>query len=446
MKLKAHDPGFTGKRQADATPYAASLIEGMRDFGYTLETAMADIVDNSVTAGARRVEILAESASDEPWIAIVDDGGGMTEAELIEAMRPGAKNPLDARSDHDLGRFGLGMKSASFSQCRQLTVLSRKDGVTSGATWDLDHVARMNEWSVEIEDDTSGIPGSECLKETGTVVVWRKLDRLSTNYRNDRDGRAGEINSALSGAERHLRLCFHRYMEGSKPSLKLVLNGRLLPPINPFAKNHPKTQADPEEPLALSKGDVIMQCYTLPHHKAMSKAEWEEVGGPEGHLKSQGFYVYREKRLIISGSWLGLARQTELTKLARVRVDIPNTMDAEWKFDVRKASAQLPPVVRERLRKIVERLQGTSNRSYQRRGRKLIAEENFPLWNRILKDGNVVYRPNPGHPSISRFAEALPEELRQGFRSCISSGTPSRDCSRNSQGHQGSSSSFAASG
>lgn len=407
------------KRQADATPYAASLIEGMRDFGYTLETAMADIIDNSITAGASNVEIIAETHCDVPWIAIVDDGSGMDEASLVEAMRPGSKNPLDEREGHDLGRFGLGLKSASFSQCRQLTVISRCAGKTSAATWDLDKVANTNVWRVDLEDDLSEIPVAERLPETGTIVLWRKLDRLATGCLNDATKRAAEINKALSAAERHLRLCFHRYMEGSRPKLRLFLNGRRLGPINPFATHHKATQTDPEEVLPLSNGSVVTQCFTLPHHKMMSKVEWDELGGPEGHLRSQGFYIYREKRLIIAGSWLGLARQTELTKLSRVRVDIPNTMDADWKIDVRKANAQMPPVVRDRLRRIVERLQRTSKRTYKRRGQKLVDETKMPLWNRIQKDGRIVYRPNSEHPSIAGFEEALPEEFRQGFRTCI---------------------------
>ncbi|TNJ39463.1 ATP-binding protein [Phaeobacter sp. B1627] len=410
----------TTKRQADATPYAASLIEGMRDFGYTLETAMADVIDNSVTAKATKVEILAETATDEPWIAIVDNGTGMTEPELIEAMRPGTKNPLQEREGHDLGRFGLGLKSASFSQCRQLTVISRKDGQTSAATWELDKVAESNDWRVDLEDDLTDIPAADRLPNAGTIVLWRKLDRLSTNFRNDVAKRSAEINKAISGAERHLRLCFHRYMEGSKPALRILLNDRKLLPIDPFATDHPATQTDPEDILPLLNGEVVTQCFTLPHHKKMSKTAWEDLGGPEGHLRSQGFYIYRERRLIIAGSWLGLARQTELTKLARVRVDIPNTMDSDWKIDVRKASAQMPPVVRERLRKIVERLQGTSKRTYQRRGRKLVSDEYLPLWNRVQKDGGIVYRPNVEHPSITGFAAVLPEDFRHGFRTCIS--------------------------
>ena len=411
---------LTKKRQADATPNAASLIEGMRDFGYTIETAMADIIDNSITAGASRVDILTETTTDDPWIAIVDDGSGMKESELVEAMRPGSKNPLDQRERHDLGRFGLGLKSASFSQSRQLTVITRKEGQTSAATWDLDKVAATNVWSVDLEDDLSDIPVADKLSKKGTIVLWRKLDRLSTNYRHDAAKQIDEINKALAGAERHLRLCFHRYMAGSRPELCLFLNGRRLTPIDPFAVDHKATQSDPEEVLYLAERKVVTQCFTLPHHKMMSKTEWENLGGPEGHLRTQGFYIYRERRLIIAGSWLGLARQTELTKLARVRVDIPNTMDADWKIDVRKVSAQLPPVVRNRLRLIVESLQGTSKRTYQRRGRKLVADENLPLWNRIQKDGKIVYRPNSEHPSVAGFMEILPEDFRHGFRSCIS--------------------------
>ena len=407
------------KRQADATPHAASLIEGLRDFGYTLETAMADIIDNSITAGASKVEILAETSADKPWIAILDNGDGMTEDELIGAMRPGSRNPTEKRQGHDLGRFGLGLKCASFSQCRQLTVISKKENSISAATWDLDKVAATNEWNVDLEDDLSEFPVLENMAETGTVVLWRKLDRLSTNYLNDTAKRSAELNKALSNAEQHLRLCFHRFMEGQKPKLQLKLNGRVLLPIDPFASNHDATQRDPEERLSLLNGEVVTQCFTLPHHKKVTKDEWEELGGSKGHLRSQGFYIYRGNRLIIAGSWLGIARQKELTKLARVRVDIPNTMDADWKIDVKKASAQMPPLVRERLSKIVERLQGTSKRTYHARGRQLVSDEQLPLWNRVLKDGKIIYRPNIEHPSIEGVAAMLPEEFQNSFRASI---------------------------
>src|SRR4029077_41034 len=109
-----------------------------------------------------------------------------------------------------------------------------------------------------------------------------------------------------------------------------------------------------------------------PHHKQMTDAEWDDIGGPEGHLKSQGFYLYRGKRLIVHGTWFGLCRQSELTKLARVRVDVPNSMDGDWKIDVKKSSAQLPPIVRDRLKKLIERIVAGSKQTYRRRGQKLV--------------------------------------------------------------------------
>lgn len=406
-------------RDVDATPYAASLIEGHRDFGYNLETALADIIDNAITAGARNVQLIADTVADEPWFALADDGSGMPETELIEAMRLGSKNPTDERKAEDLGRFGLGLKSASFSQCRSLTVLTRQDGRTSCARWDLDRVAKRNDWSLELIDSPELVTGHDLLTETGTVVIWEKLDRLSGGYTHDRAKRAEHMNSELSRAERHLRLVFHRFLESAKPRVKLSLNGRPLKPIDPMATSHPATQKDPEEVLRLRQGDILIRCHTLPHHKRMSREEWEETGGPEGHLKSQGLYVYRENRLIIAGGWLGLARQTELTKLCRIAVDIPNTMDAEWKIDVKKASAQLPPVVRERLKKVVERFVGTSKRTYRSRGQKLVDETRFPIWNRVQKDGYIVFRPNLEHPVFRAYAKQLPEDLRDGFERCL---------------------------
>ena len=405
-------------RREDATPHAAALIEGLRDIGYSLETAISDIIDNSITAGATAIQIVTETHSDEPHIAVVDNGTGMTEAELIAAMRPGSQNPLATRDEPDLGRFGLGLKSASFSQCRRLTVVSRKSGATSVAVWDLDDVADRNEWAVQLPEDTTGIPAIQALGPTGTLVVWEKLDRLAAGITQNATKRAEVINQRIAETERHLRLVFHRFMEDHPPK-RIHLNGRLLKSLDPFARSNPATIADPEEILALTEGDVRIQSFTLPHHKQMSATEWEDVGGPEGHLKSQGFYLYRGRRLILHGTWFGLCRQSELTKLSRVRIDIPNSMDANWKIDVKKSSAQLPPVVRDRLKKVIERIQDGSKRTYRRRGQKLVDQERLPMWLRIQSDGRIRYQPNPDHPAFSDFAESLPADLRRGFFNCI---------------------------
>jgi hypothetical protein len=406
-------------REVDATPHASALVEGHRDFGYSLDTALADIIDNSISAGATEVSLVAEITSGNPYVAIVDNGTGMSEPELVEAMRLGSKNPSDLRASSDLGRFGLGLKSASFSQCRCLTVITRKDGKTSCARWDIDSVSKRNSWNLELIDNHEEITGNELLSVAGTVVVWEKLDRMSGGYGRNREKRIAHINAELSGAERYLRLVFHRFLEGSNPRLKLRLNGRLLSPIDPLASRVDSGQWDPPDEIKLDTGTVRVRCRTLPHHNMISKEAWEEIGGPEGHLKSQGLYVYRENRLIILGGWLGLARQTELTKLCRIAIDIPNTMDSEWKIDVKKASAQLPPIVRERLKKVVERFLGTSKRTYQKRGQRLVDDTRFPIWNRVQKEGQIVFRPNLDHPVFRGFANELPEEHQDGFDRCL---------------------------
>ena len=405
-------------RRADATPHAASLIEGLRDIGYSLETAISDIVDNSITAHARCVRIITETVTEDPLIAIVDDGAGMSEEELVAAMRPGSRNPLATRDDPDLGRFGLGLKSASFSQCRRLTVVSRKNGRTSAAIWDLDEVAERNEWAVQLPDDISAIPEVDELGSSGTLVLWQKLDRLMNMNSRDIARQTEIINRRIAEAERHLRLVFHRFMEEPKP-LRILLNGRQLSPLDPFAKKSPATISDPEEKLVLPHGDVEIQSFTLPHHSQMDERGWEDIAGPEGHLKSQGFYLYRGKRLILHGTWFGLCRLSELTKLSRVRIDIPNSMDAEWKIDVKKSSAQLPSVVRDRLKQVIERIQDGSKRTYRKKGQKLVDQERLPLWHRIQADGQIRYRPNTEHPAFVNFAESLPSGLRRGFLNCL---------------------------
>ena len=406
-------------KTADATPHAASLIQSLRDIGYSCETALADIIDNSITAGARTIDIFSDTGGSEPSLAVLDDGSGMRLDELIEAMRPGSRNPLAERDASDLGRFGLGLKSASFSQCKCLTVISRKGGETAGATWDLDEVARTNRWEIRLHEVISQIPWADRLGETGTLVLWRSLDRMAGGLEHDPRRRAEHINRAIAAAERHIRMVFHRFMEEDRPPLRIRLNGRPLEPLDPFGTRFPAHQKDRTDRLELAGGTVEFQSFTLPHHRSVSTADWENMGGPEGHLRTQGFYVYRGRRLIIAGSWLGLARQKELTKLCRIRVDIPNSMDAEWKIDVKKASAQLPPAVRERMRLLVERLSLTSKRTYQRRGQRLVDDDYSPLWQRIQKDGAIIYRPDPAHPLFADFSARLSPDMQPQFANLL---------------------------
>lgn len=389
------------------------LIESMRNIGYTLETALADIIDNSITAFATKIWLYADTTADHPKIAVLDNGEGMTEENLLEAMRPGSRHPLDTRGLTDLGRFGLGLKTASFSQCRRLTVVTRHQGVTSAAIWDLS--IQKDEWLVQIPDDTSSIQWVERLGNHGTLVLWEDLDRIIDP--DDSDNGIPHFVRRIDETREHLELVFHRYLAG-EPGLKKIqifLNDRPLEPFDPFHSSHPATIHGPVESIKVGRHEVLVQTFTLPHHKKVSSDEWERYAGRAGYLKNQGFYVYRGKRLIIHGTWFGLARQMELTKLARVRIDMPNGLDSRWKIDIKKASAHPPLPVKERLRRIIETIGATSKRVYVKRGHILITENRLPVWNRVQSANQIVYQVNTEHPFISNFISQLPAKLRADF-------------------------------
>ncbi|MCA3108206.1 MAG: ATP-binding protein [Rhodocyclaceae bacterium] len=378
----------------------------MRDIGYSLETALSDIVDNSIAAGATLVRIVVDPSATAPRVAILDNGCGMSEPDLLEAMRAGSRSPLAERGGMDLGRFGLGLKTASFSQCRRLTVVSKKGGQVSAAIWDLDHVAATDRWEVELPTEWSGIPHAEELVEDGTLVLWEHIDRILGEASGDR---ARELLARrLSETEDHLELVFHRFLAGEpgRSRISVEVNAHRLTPRDPFGTSH-ATQKDPEETCLIKGHRITLQTYTLPHHSKLNTRQYEQLGGAAGYLRNQGFYLYRERRLIIWGTWFGLARQRPITQLTRVRIDMPRELDAEWKIDVKKASAQPPAILRERLSGLVDRICEGSRRVYTHKGQKLNPDERLEAWTRIQDKGVIRYRINSTHPIM----ESLNAEL-----------------------------------
>lgn len=398
----------------EASPKASTLIESMRDIGYTLETALADVVDNSITAGATNVHIHVDSTGADVKIGIVDDGKGMDRNDLIDAMRLGSRHPLESRATHDLGRFGLGLKTASFSQCRRLTVVSRKNAATSVAIWDLDHVAKKESWSLLVPDRADGIPFVDQLGPEGSLVVWERMDR-AVEQDGTEAGRKHFVRR-VNDACQHLELVFHRYLANEKGirRIKILVNGRALKPFDPFHVSHPATIPGQVEKVQVGMHVVEIQPYTLPHHRNVTPAEWDHYAGPAGYQKNQGFYLYREKRLILYGTWFGLARQMELTKLTRVRIDMPNGLDSEWQVDVKKASARPPLQVRQRLIGILEEIGAPSRRIYKRRGAKL-HDSRLPIWQRVQENNEIVYRLNQENPVLQAFGKRLPADLASDY-------------------------------
>jgi hypothetical protein len=393
----------------------------MRDIGYSFETALADIADNSITAKCASIEILCDADARPPVIAILDDGTGMSEAELIDAMRPGSKNPLDNRHEGDLGRFGLGLKTASFSQCRKLTVVTRKGSATSAAQWDLDYVSKKDDWLLQIpeHDEITKLPFADRLGKKGTLVIWQHLDRLADE--TQKTSLKDHIYEQLDSARKHLALIFHRFIAGERglPKISILINGRPIEAYDPFHSGHPATQRQPEEKIRVAGAIVRIQPFVLPHHKKASRADWERYSGDGGYLQNQGFYVYRSGRLIIHGTWFRLVKKSELTKLARVRVDMPNELDDLWKIDVKKASASPPLVVRQRLRSVIDKIAGASNRVYTERGRRITGANATPFWARRVDKNQISYELNRQNPTIAGFFESLEEKQAKDFESLL---------------------------
>ena len=393
----------------DLPPIAPTLIESTRAIGYSLEAAVADIIDNSVAAKASLVEI-SFFPLHGAYISILDNGEGMNSNELTTAMQYGSQNPLDERNENDLGRFGLGLKTASLSQCTILTVASKKDGIIQARRWDIDFIRTTGQWTLmDLSDgeDIEKIHDINRLKEldSGTLVVWENLDRM----------REGTIDFSKSMGKQidvvrdHLALVYHRYLSGEPGLIKLgiSINGIDVVPIDPFLIK--KSDQTMQEEVYRIQGSLIkVQPFILPHISKMTATEIKEAGGKEGLRKQQGFYIYRNKRLLVWGTWFRMMRKGELSKLARIRVDIPNTLDNLWTLDIKKSSAIPPEEVRENLAHVIDRIGEKSKVKFTRRGKIETDDSQIHLWNRMrARDGGYYYEVNRNHPIV----EALISEL-----------------------------------
>ncbi len=385
-------------------PKASAMIETLRGLGYSTASALADLIDNSITAGATEVNVAFCWNGPASMITVLDNGSGMDDGELERAMRLGERSPLDPRGGNDLGRFGIGLKTASFSQCRRLTVATCKDGSTHCLRWDLDVLAASADGAWHLLEGPA--PGSQFLldrlRTTGTLAAWEVLDRIVTP-----DATQQDFLDLIDRTEHHLAMVFHRYLQGPNPRLRLTINDRPVRPWDPFLTSHPATWSSPIERLA--NGTVEVQCHVLPHKDRLTTEEHEIAAGPDGWTAQQGFYVYRNERLLVAGNWLGLGQGKPWTKeeahrLARIRLDIPNTADAEWKIDIRKATARPPISMRSRLTRLAEDTRARARRVFAHRGQVVPVAGGPPVataWRAEHTREGVRYRIDTAHPAVA---------------------------------------------
>lgn len=381
-------------------PKASTLMKSLRSMGYSFESAVADVIDNSISAHAQNVRILfPTNPMDELALGILDDGDGMSADVLFEAMRYGSNSADEERTEDDLGRFGMGMKSASLSQCRCLTVISFDGKSLNSYTWDYKHILETQEWTIQELNkfEIDALPYIENLKsqQKGTLVIWQDFDVISKSS-------GGQVFSTLkeycSSLEKALSLIFHRFIsETGNARLHIYINELDIKPLDPFLELHPKTTCKKEIILDVKDSSGIeryirIRPFILPFATELSTKDKQLVGGIDNMRSKQGFYIYRNKRLIIWGKWFGIKQPAELTKNVRIRVDIPNSLDDIWSIDIKKQQASIPKQILNRLKKSIEDALEFSTRQQNYRGRsKKINDDIDYIWDRKEGRNNTFF-------------------------------------------------------
>lgn len=400
----------------------------MRALGYSFQAAVADVIDNSIAADATKIELISPPIKDPDtaYLAIVDNGRGMDRQELIQAMQLACKNPSQRREGNDLGRFGLGLKTASLSQCRELIVISQKNGEVNIASWDLDEIKREQDWTLLLLDkeETEFQHIISKLKKftSGTAVIWRRFDRLRTD--------TGLFETAfrdfLSVTAEHLSLVFHRFLEGESkiPRISMELNGTKIKPKDPFIKS--SLSSVQNVPIYIRQGkkpdfkdSVVVKSHTLPEQSMLTESDKKKMGLSGRTLsEDQGFYIYRRGRLIHWGGWLGLRKMTQASKLCRVQVDVPASLDHYWLLDIKKSRAVPPKEVTKELKNFLEHLtEGSIKRQTGAKNKKVVENS---LWQTSVGSNDYSIEINRSSEYIAQFINELTPEQNKKFSSLLS--------------------------
>lgn len=347
-------------------PSAKRLIRSLRDIGYEFVDAVADVVDNSLEAQATVVSINLKFEGEDSYLTIADNGTGMTSKEMQEALRFGS-NRAYGDSD-DLGRFGLGLKTASLSQCERLTVSTRREeerARINSFCWDLDHIEKTNRWEIlkiysgELKEEV----WNHLHETTGTVVTWERLGRLlGYKYPSGEHARK-QAESMTESLKIHLGMVFHRFLSGEiyGKRIAIYINNEKLVPWDPYSRGEKHTLVlDPIYiPLDFNEGiyRIKIQPYILPPQSLYSSTKAHlNASGPGKWNKQQGLYIYRSNRIIQAGGWSGLRTSDEHTKLVRIAVYIPSQLDELFQVNVAKKHLSLPIELRVTLLKEIQHI------------------------------------------------------------------------------------------
>jgi hypothetical protein len=388
----------------ESIPGARRLIKSLRDMGYEFESAVADLIDNSIAARANTVRVNSHWAGADSYVSIADNGVGMSPQELREALRFGAERDYD---DDDLGKFGLGLKTASLSQCRKLIVASRQNESRADINaycWDMSHIEATNKWEI-LPVRSADLPEQVRLhlkETTGTVVIWQQLDRILGYNNPDGEPARKRLIEMCRKLEEHVAMVFHRFLENKVRGKRLAIyiQDDKVTPWDPFVANEPKRKA--LEPLSLrvdghyGRSDVVFEPYVLPAQSMFSSPEaHKRASGPNQWNRQQGFYIYRADRLIQSGGWSGIRTIDEHLKLARIAVFFSPKLDEEFKINVPKMKVAFPAEIRAD----VERAVKTWTK---------VADETYRTANRNAGGASPAPAPVPAAPAAAKGSWKLP--------------------------------------
>jgi hypothetical protein len=328
-------------------PNPSRLIEGLRDTGYDFNTALADVIDNSVDAGASEILVSVDMDPEgDVVISVADDGCGMNRKSLLNGMTYGAPGHADPKR---LGKFGLGLKTASTAFCRRLSVISRDSGTATPlkAIWDLDHVENVGDWELLLDSPTKediALLNRAAAGRPGTVVVWDKVDRLLKTYSDPGGGHArNALGRAIDSFRDHASMVYQRFLDPGDSRARTItmkINGVGIKPWSPFCEDEPETELVAEDTREVEMADgesatFRIRAFVLPRREHFSSPE----AATRAKIKNQnqGIYIYRENRLIHPSDWLGMFAKEPHVTLLRVEFSFDHALDAAFHVDIKKS-------------------------------------------------------------------------------------------------------------
>jgi hypothetical protein len=420
----------------EAEPNPEHLIRSIAEQGYSFESSLADLIDNSISAEATGVEVLIDMDQEPFTLFLADNGTGMSERILKSSMQFPSSSPAMDRNETDLGRFGLGMKTASFSQTRIFTVLSRERGTTkySGRTWDVDYLKHKKKWHLIIntEDEVETLLENyqkisdeflSGIKEfsANTIVIWKGLYKFEEYL--DPSNRKRALQQQLNEITvDHLSLVFHRFLERKQEPVQIRVNNKQISPFDPFPPSNAGVRKIESKRKSFFKDKVKLEGFVLPAHSIdeakTGVSKWTTKNSSLTDM--EGIYVYRADRIIIFGGWNGLIRKGPRLQLARLRVDVGNKVDHLLHLNVSKSQITIPHDLKLGFAQYVNELKAEAEREFHNRGiRKLagdVSQQNEQLVTRSACSKGTLLEINPSFPILEDLAGSLSKEQQSKLK------------------------------